>query len=251
MKNYLVFSFYFIFLTAVIAQTPQQFMMAGNEAYSKGDYATAIEAYNAVLDAGQQSADLYYNLGNAYYRQDELGLAILNYERALRLKPHFRDARQNLELTYSKTEDKIDSLPQIFIVEWALTVVNWFSPNGWLVVLLILVALIGALTILFFVSGDYVWRKRSLLTGIFCSILLLIAIGCTISAFRNANRRDKAIVTSPMIVVKGSPEDTGIDKIILHEGTPVAIDETLGDWHKIRIADGNTGWVESSDITII
>ena len=251
MKNFLVFSLYISILFAATAQTPQQLMQQGNEAYSKGDYAAAAEAYNAILDTGQHSSDLYYNLGNAYYRQDELGLAILNYERALRINPHFRDARQNLELAYSKTEDQIDTLPQIFLVKWAQAVVAWFSPNGWLVVLLLLTALLGAFVAIFFVSRDYAWRKRSLLIGLLVSLLLLLAVGCTIASHVRYNRHDKAIITSPMIVMKGSPEAHSIDKMILHEGTPVNIDETLGDWHKIHIADGTTGWVESSDITII
>ena len=251
MRNFLVFSLYISILFAATAQTPQQLMQQGNEAYSKGDYAAAAEAYNAILDAGQHSSDLYYNLGNAYYRQDELGLAILNYERAIRINPHFRDARQNLELAYSKTEDQIDTLPQIFLVKWAQAVVAWFSPNGWLVVLLLLTALLGAFVAIFFVSRDYAWRKRSLLIGLLVSLLLLLAIGCTIASHVRYNRHDKAIITSPMIVMKGSPEAHSIDKMILHEGTPVNIDETLGDWHKIHIADGTTGWVESSDITII
>ncbi len=251
MRNFLVFSLYISILFAATAQTPQQLMQQGNEAYSKGDYAAAAEAYNAILDTGQHSSDLYYNLGNAYYRQDELGLAILNYERALRINPHFRDARQNLELAYSKTEDQIDTLPQIFLVKWAQSVVAWFSPNGWLVVLLLLTALLGAFVAIFFVSRDYAWRKRSLLIGLLVSLLLLLAVGCTIASHVRYNRHDKAIITSPMIVMKGSPEAHSIDKMILHEGTPVNIDETLGDWHKIHIADGTTGWVESSDITII
>lgn len=238
-------------LVTATAQTPQQLMQQGNEAYSKGDYAAAVEAYNAILDNGMHSADLYYNLGNAYYRQEELGLAILNYERALRLNPRFRDARQNLDLAYSKTEDKIDSLPQIFIVHWIQSVIGWFSHTGWLIVLLILVALLGALTVLFFVSSDYAWRRRSLLIGIFVGLILLLAIGCTIASHVQYNRHDRAIVTSPMIVVKSSPEAHGIDKMILHEGTKVEIEETLGEWHKIEIADGNNGWVETADVTII
>lgn len=251
MKNFLVFTLYFLLLATVSAQTPQQLMQKGNDAYGKGDYAAAVEAYNAILDAGMHSADLYYNLGNAYYRQEELGLAILNYERALRLNPRFRDARQNLDLAYSKTEDKIDSLPQIFIVHWVQSVISWFSHTGWLIVLLILVALLGALTVLFFVSSDYAWRRRSLLIGIFVSLILLLAIGCTIASHVQYNRHDRAIVTSPMIVVKSSPEAHGIDKMILHEGTKVEIEETLGEWHKIEIADGNNGWVETADVTII
>ena len=251
MKRLLILSLYFSLLFAATAQTPQQLMQQGNDAYSKGDYTAAAEAYNAILDAGQHSADLYYNLGNAYYRQEELGLAILNYERALRLNPHFRDARQNLELAYSKTEDQIDTLPQIFLVKWAQAVVAWFSPNGWLIALLLLTTLLGALVAIFFVSRDYAWRKHSLLIGLLVCLMLLLAVGCTIASHVRYNRHDKAIITSPMIVMKGSPEAHSIDKMILHEGTPVSIDETLGDWNKIHIADGTTGWVESSDITII
>ena len=251
MKKLIAYSLFLLASIITFAQTPQQLMLQGNEAYSRGDYAAAIEAYNTILDAGEHSADLYYNLGNAYYRQEELGLAILNYERALRLNPHFRDARQNLELSYSKTEDEIPALPQIFLAQWARAVVAWFSPSGWLIALLLLTALLAAFVVIFFVSSDYAWRKRSLLIGIFVSLLLLIAIGCTISSYGQYNRHDRAIVTSPMIVVKSSPEPHSIDKLILHEGTPVSIEETLGEWHKIHIADGTTGWIENTDITII
>lgn len=251
MKKLIIYSICLLASTVLMAQTPEQLMQKGNEAYSRGDYEAAADAYEAILATGLHSAELYYNLGNAYYRMDELGQAILNYECALRLNPHFRDAQENLDLAYSKTEDKIDSLPQIFIVHWAQTVIGWFSPNGWLVAILILVVLLGGLAVLFFVSTDYLWRKRSLLFGILVSLLLLLAIGCTIASYHQFNRHDRAIITSPMIVVKSSPETQGIDKMILHEGTPVTIDESLGDWHKIHIADGNSGWVESSDITII
>ena len=234
-----------------MAQSSQQLMQKGNDAYGKGDYEAAVEAYNAVLTSGQQSAELYYNLGNAYYRQDEMGQAILNYERALRLKPHFTDARQNLELAYSKTEDKIDELPQVFLAQWAHAVVTWFSPNGWLVVLLILAALLALLVVFFFVGSDYAWRKRSLLVGLLLCLALLLATACTIASHVQYNKRDKAIITNPMIVMKGSPEAGGIDKMVLHEGTKVTVDETLGFWHKVHIADGTSGWVESSDVTII
>lgn len=237
--------------TAAFAQTPQQLMEKGNDAYNKGDYAAAAEAYEAILRGGQHSADLYYNLGNAYYRQEEIGLAILNYERSLLLNPHFRDAEQNLELAYSKTEDEITPLPKIFLAKWAEAVVSWFSPNGWLVLLLILAAVLGALVVVFFTSNDYQWRKNALLSGLLVTLLLVMSLACTISSFNHFNRHDEAIVTSPMIVVKSSPESHSVDKMILHEGTKVKIEETLGEWFKIEIADGNNGWVESSEVTTI
>lgn len=233
------------------AQTPQQLMQRGNDAYAKGDFVAAAQAYNAVLDAGYESADLYYNLGNVYYRQEEYGLSILNYERALRLKPNFRDAKQNLDLADSKTEDQIAALPEIFLAQWAHSVVAWFSPTGWRICTLILLALLGTAVVIFLLSRDYAWRKGALIGGIVTLVFLLLCIACTISASVRYNRHNQAIVTAPMAVVKSSPEENSIDKLVLHEGTKVNIEETLGEWHKIQIADGNNGWLQADEVTII
>ena len=233
------------------AQTPQQLMQRGNDAYAKGDFVAAAQAYNAVLDAGYESADLYYNLGNVYYRQEEYGLSILNYERALRLKPNFRDAKQNLDLADSKTEDQIAALPEIFLAQWAHSVVAWFSPTGWRICTLILLTLLGTAVVLFLLSRDYAWRKGALIGGIVTLVFLLLCIACTISASVHYNRHNQAIVTAPMAVVKSSPEENSIDKLVLHEGTKVNIEETLGEWHKIQIADGNNGWLQTDEVTII
>lgn len=233
------------------AQTPQQLMQRGNDAYAKGDFVAAAQAYNAVLDAGYESADLYYNLGNVYYRQEEYGLSILNYERALRLKPNFRDAKQNLDLADSKTEDQIAALPEIFLAQWAHSVVAWFSPTGWRICTLILLTLLGTAVVLFLLSRDYAWRKGALIGGIVTLVFLLLCIACTISASVRYNRHNQAIVTAPMAVVKSSPEENSIDKLVLHEGTKVHIEETLGEWHKIQIADGNSGWLQTDEVTII
>lgn len=226
-------------------------MKQGNEAFKNADYTQAASSYEAILKAGYENADLYYNLGNAYYRLEEFGQAVLNYERALRLKPNFRDARQNLELAQSKTEDQITPLPEFFLAKWTKSFIGWFSPAGWRVVLLIILALLGALLVFFFLCSDYRWRKNSLIGSILATCLLLIAIASAIASSTSFNRHNKAVVTEPMIVVKGSPETSSIDKLVLHEGTELDIEETLGDWHKIRIADGNTGWVQSDEITII
>lgn len=233
------------------AQTPQQLMQRGNDAYAKGDFVAAAQAYNAVLDAGYESADLYYNLGNVYYRQEEYGLSILNYERALRLKPNFRDAKQNLDLADSKTEDQIAALPEIFLAQWAHSVVAWFSPTGWRICTLILLTLLGTAVVIFLLSRDYAWRKGALIGGIVTLVFLLLCIACTISASVRYNRHNQAIVTAPMAVVKSSPEENSIDKLVLHEGTKVNIEETLGEWHKIQIADGNNGWLQTDEVTII
>ena len=136
------------------AQSPEALVQKGNDAYNRSHYDTAIAAYTAVLDAGYESATLYYNLGNAYYRQEEYGQSILNYERALRLKPNYRDAKQNLDLVCSKTEDEIAPLPELFIVQWGRSIISWFSPRGWRILLLCLALSLGALLTLFILCSS-------------------------------------------------------------------------------------------------
>lgn len=234
-----------------MAQSPRELMSQGNVAFQKSDFVTAAKCYGKILESGYANADVYYNLGNAYYRQDEFGQAILNYERALRLKPNFRDAQENLDLANSKIEDEIKALPELFIVTWARNITTWFSHTGWRIVILCLLALLGAAVAIFVLSRDYLWRKGALIGGIAVTGLLLIAIACSIATGVRQNSHNKAIVTSPLVVVKSSPESNSVDKLILHEGTKVDVEETLGDWHKIHIADGNTGWLTDADITVI
>lgn len=234
-----------------MAQSPRELMSQGNVAFQKSDFVTAAKCYGKILEAGYANADVYYNLGNAYYRQDEFGQAILNYERALSLKPNFRDAQENLDLANSKIEDEIKALPELFIVTWARNITTWFSHTGWRIVILCLLALLGTAVAIFVLSRDYLWRKGALIGGIAVTGLLLIAIACSIATGVRQNSHNKAIVTSPLVVVKSSPESNSVDKLILHEGTKVDVEETLGDWHKIHIADGNTGWLTDADITVI
>lgn len=236
---------------SIHAQNVDQLFEQGNKAYAQNDYQKAVEAYSAIIETGISSAELYYNLGNAYYRQEEYGMAILNYERALRLKPNFRDARQNLELSNNKTEDEISELPELFIVRWYRSLVASFSPTGWKVLIVIIVAAILALAQFVYFGNSYKWRKYALIVLLALSLLGIISIVCCISATNNATQHNSAIITSPILEVKSSPENTSIDKLVLHEGTKVFIEENLGDWYKIRIADGNTGWVSADEITII
>lgn len=236
---------------AAMAQSAEQLMLSGNEAYKSGDYQAAAAAYTQVLDAGFESAELYYNLGNAYYRQDEFGQAVLNYERSLRLSPNFRDARQNLALAQSRTEDQIESLPELFVVRWLKALLNLFSPRGWRVCLLVLALFAGVCVVLFRVGPSYALRKGGFVGACVLAVLLAAAIACAAASHHRLSSHRTAVVTAPMLVVKSSPEQGSVDKLVLHDGTEVTVEETLGDWLKVSIADGNSGWVRQSDVTII
>lgn len=250
MKRIIIFLALISCVLSLPAQTSDLFQQ-GNDAYKRADYPAAIEAYTALLDAGYENADLYYNLGNAFYRTEQFGLAILNYERALRLKPHFPEAKQNLQLANARTEDKITPLPEFLLARWFRALVQMLPPNGWHLVLLFLLLLLAASIVFLVASGSYGARKASFICVVVFALLALLATVCTVSATARFNRHNRAVVTQPMAVVKGSPDESGIDKLILHEGTALTIDETLDDWHKVHLADGNSGWLPVAEITII
>lgn len=222
-----------------------------NKAYTDGQYEQALEQYNQILSSGQESAALYYNLGNTYYRLGEIGQALLYYERAHRLKPNDKEINENIAFAYSRTEDKIETLPQFFLVRWCHALVQAMSVHGWMWVCLILLAVGGASLVLFTLAHSYALRKGSLITTLSFAVLLLVAIVCTISANAQRTSHSDAIVTAPMSVVKSSPSESSVDKFILHEGTKVKLLDELDGWQKIRIADGNIGWMNSNDYTVI
>ena len=223
----------------------------GKEAYEKGQYDLAIEAWEGILAQGQESNAVYYNLGNAYYRTGDIAHAVLNYERALRLKPHDNDARQNLELAYSKTEDKIDRMPELFFVRWGRSITHWFSPREWMWVCIVVLAFFMTALVSFLLGRTVKYRKRSFIATVATgAVLIFVATAATFCTLNVSTHRE-AIVMVSVSVVRSSPDQGGVDKMVLHAGTHLRLEETEGQWTKIRIADGNYGWMPNSDFTVI
>lgn len=216
--------------------------------YRIGDYEGAIEGYEAVLVDGFTSAELYYNLAGAYYRTDDIPRAILNYERALRLKPSMKDARENLELAQSKTIDRIDNLPRLFISRWIDALRTGITPSAWRAIWLILLALTLAAVLTVVIGRDTTLRRWALGIAIAFGILFLLSTAFLISATHWRNAHSEAIVMQQSVSVKGSPENQSTDKMILHAGTRVHITESLSGWDKITIADGTDGWCPANAI---
>lgn len=223
----------------------------GDSAYMRNDYASAIQIYESLLQQGE-AAEVYYNLGNSYYKAGEIAKAILNYERALLLQPGSADIRANLEIARSKTVDKVTPIPEIFFVSWIKSLINCLGVDAWAKVgigffLLLLVSLY-----LFFFSKQVVGKKIGFIAGV---VSLLLVILCNTFASQQKSTleaRSKAIVLSPSVTVRSTPSESGTSLFILHEGHKVEIkDGTMNEWKEIRLEDGKVGWLPSSSIELI
>ena len=219
--------------------------------YAAEHYQQAAHEYEALLKQGI-SSDIYYNLGNCYYRMDDMTRAVLNYERALLLSPGDRDVRLNLQLARSKTIDKIVPESEMFFVTWYRSLVNLMSVDGWArtAIVSLVVALILALLYLF---SDRIWLRK---LGFFGGILLLLTFALSnLFAYQQKQalvHRSGAIIIHSAVNVKSTPAHNGTDLFILHEGTKVTItDDSMNDWKEIRVADGKEGWLQTKDIEII
>ena len=218
------------------------------EAYAKEDYTQAIELYESVLKSYGESAMVYYNLGNAYYKAGKVAPAILNYERALLLNPGDSDTRFNLQVARQKTVDKIEPIGEFFLTRWIGTVEDVYSADGWAKWgVASFVLFIGCL-VLFFFSKWIRLKKIGFFAGICFLLISLVANLFADSQQDKLLHRTDAIVFASTVTVKSSPDASGTDLFILHEGTKVTIKSTLGEWSEIQLEDGNVGWMPSKEI---
>ena len=219
-----------------------------DSAYVRGEYQQAIKDYEALLKQGA-SADLYYNLGNAYYRSENITRAVLNYERALLLSPGDRDIRFNLQIAQAKTIDKIVPESEMFFFTWYRSLVNLMSVDAWARTALVSLTLVIILLLVYLFS-DRIWlRKIGFFGGIALLVLFVLSNVFAWQQKQNLLYRKGAIVVTPSVTVKSTPAQNGTDLFILHEGTKVTItDASMKDWREIRIADGKVGWIESKQV---
>lgn len=220
-------------------------------AYTKEDYARAIELYEAVLDSVGESAAVYYNLGNAYYKAGRIAPAILNYERSLLLNPGDGDTRFNLEMARGRTVDKIEPIGDFFLVKWFKAVKNLGSVDSWARLGIVCFLLLIVCLVIFFFSRWIRLKKVGFYVGILMILLIIFANVFASHQKSELVNRSRAIVFVPTVTVKSSPDASGTDLFVLHEGTDVDVKSTLGEWSEIVLEDGNVGWLPSADIETI
>lgn len=222
-----------------------------DSAYARQQYQQAIKDYEELLHDGV-SAELYYNLGNAYYRTDNITRAVLNYERALLLSPGDGDIRFNLQMARSKTIDKITPESEMFFVTWYHALVNIMSVDGWARTALVSFALAIVLALAYLFSARIWVRKVGFFGGLAFIAVFILANLFAYQQRQELVNRTGAIIISSAVPVKSTPSKSGTDLFILHEGTKVEItDGTMRGWKEIRVADGKEGWIETSKIEII
>ncbi len=216
-----------------------------NTAYAEGRYEEAAITYEALL-AENQSATLYYNLGNARFKQGELAQAILAYERALRLDPHHKDAQYNLTFAQSRIVDNIQK-SDFVLATWFKNFRNSLSERSWFTtsVSLFILMLIG---VMLFLLGRTVWLRKTAFHVAWIALLFSILAGCNAASLHKRDTlRNEAIITQGTVNAKSSPDRSGTDLFTLHEGTKVTIHDVIGEWCNIRVGK-NEGWIKQQNM---
>ena len=225
---------------------------AGVAAYEAGEWSRAADAWSDIVDSGLVSKELYYNLGNACYKDGDIAHAILNYERALKMDPSYSDARYNLELASSMIQDNIEVVPEFFLTRWMRSLCWLMSSTVWAVLGLVLLASALLACLLFLLGRSSSGRKAAFAALIVSLVLSLACLGLSFWQRADYARADSAIITRAVTTVRSSPSDnTAKDLFVLHEGTKVTVVDELGSWLNIELSDGRQGWIASSDLEVI
>ncbi|MBR3091570.1 MAG: tetratricopeptide repeat protein [Bacteroidaceae bacterium] len=225
---------------------------AADSAYKKDDFETAAQMYESLLAIEGESPVYYYNLGNCFYKLDNIPQAIICYERAFLLDPGDADIRANLALARGKTVDKVTPPSEMFFVTWARSVVNCMSIDKWAVVAIASFILMLLLFLAYLFTSAIWMRKTGFYGAVVMCVVCVVANLAAYSQHRTLTNRDYAIVIAPSIVVKSSPNESSTELFVIHEGSKVHVeDASMKGWREIKLEEGKIGWVPVDAIEVI
>lgn len=246
MKKLLYLFIFFISLSA-ISQNEALFEQ-GKELYKNGKYQQAVDAWMKILDNGEHSAELYFNLGNAQYKLNNIGPSVYYYEKALQLSPNDSDIKNNLAFAENARIDAIEPLPKTIFSKWYHAVSGIFTFNGWAVGAVVFSILFVLFFLLYYFSYSEK-KKRLLFTSSMLSIFLLIAsLTMAFLTYNDVKNDQPAIIFSEEIEIKSEPNMGSNVAFTLHEGTKVQITAQDGNWYRIALADGKDGWIPATEL---
>jgi tetratricopeptide (TPR) repeat protein len=235
-----------LFTVTLFAQA--DLLQKGNELYVKEDYKKAIDVYNQLLMTNLESPEVYFNLGNAYYKTKQYTQSILNYERAKLLSPDDEDIDFNLQVANQHVVDAIQELPGIFIVRWWNSLVNSQTTDIWAIISIVSFLLFLTLAGLYFFARSGDMRRTAFWTACFLISFSLFSWSFAAKQKSRLVNHTYAIVTEPSVTVKSSPSEKGTNLFVIHEGLKIRITDKLGDWLEVRLSDGNKGWLLTESI---
>ncbi len=238
---------------AIFAQPDSlyKYIAKGDSAYINNEFEKAILAYETIIQNGYAAPELYYNLANAYYKQENYKAAILNYERALRLAPDDEDIKINLQFAENHIQDRIEEIPKLFIFNVLDNFFNLFSSKTWSIISIVSFILMLLLSIMFLFSKTVALRKTAFYFAIISLIISGIAFYGGYKQNYKINGHKEAIVFSPTVTVKSAPKQNGTDLFIIHEGLKVEVIDESNGWKEIRLSDGKIGWLPEDTIVEI
>ena len=248
MKNLISIIVFMFFAAQSFANDNYQYIVQANKAYSDANYSDAIDLYEKVTENGFESPELYYNIGNAYFKINDLPSAILFYEKSLKLNPADEDVKFNLKIANSRIIDKIEEVPVMFYIRWWNNIHDLFGANLWAKLSIIFFAATFIMFAIYFAGHSYFLKKSFFWLGIVCFAFTIFIFSFSYQKYTTTVNNLEAIVFTPTITVKSSPDNSSVDLFVIHEGTKVLIIENIGDWYKIRIANGDVGWMPVSSV---
>lgn len=248
MRQYIqIVVFFLCGFAAVQAQNSEYLFEKANRVYAEGDYQSAVDQYLKIVEQGVESGEVYFNLGNAYYKLNQIGPSILYYEKARKFIEGDPALEQNLKLVQLKIVDKIDTIPKIFIEEWWSELIHFTSIDTMLWLCLSLFSLSIALIILQILFRNALLRRLIWISLSFFLIMAMLAV----SQIYEFETSDFGIILTGKVSVLSEPGLSGTEVFILHEGTKVSINRVLDEWYEISISDGKTGWLKSNTLETI
>jgi len=235
------------------AQTPNDYAVIkeANKAYNAGDFQKSVDLYEKIVKSGFSAGELYYNLGNAYYRIGDYKSAILNYERAKKILPNNDNIQINLEFCQKYVQDKIEAVPKFFLVNWIRSFLNLLSTKSWGIISIFTFISFLGLALLFLFSRTIAYRKLSFYFGLLSVFISIISFYASYKQNEVLTNHNTAIVFSSSASVKSSPNESGTVLFIIHEGLKVTIIDDSDGWKEIKLADGKVGWLPNDALVVI
>jgi len=242
-----VFVLLFFIPLILLADGAKTLFERANEAYEKQNYDSTIALLDSLLNAGLESPELYYNLGNAWFKKSEIPRAILYYEKAHKLDPNNPDIAYNLELANTRIADKIEPVPEFFLKTWWKKGLQLFNERQWTLVNIFTYSLLLIFVVLFFITHSKNTKRISFFLGIVFLVLSLLTGLMGYQSYKIANSHNTAIIFTPTINVKSSPNENANTIFVIHQGTKVELIDKLKDWYRIKLANGSVGWLKEND----